>query len=118
MHIEREALIAKARTFPLGQGQQWTGGGRPKFVSLDAVINAPAADVYTEEDVRNAYTDGYSTGMAQGMEKSVVPELRKTVELLHKEYERAKRLEFVRDPLAYAVYQVWKAVDGRRKNGR
>lgn len=31
----------------------------------------PAADVYTEEDVRNAYTDGYSTGMAQGMEKTV-----------------------------------------------
>ena len=48
----------------------------------------------------------------------VVPELRKTVELLHNEYERAKRLEFVYDPLAYAVYQVWKAVDGRRKNGR
>ena len=48
----------------------------------------------------------------------VQPELRKTVELLHDEYERAKRLSFVRDPLAYAVYQVWKAVDGRRKNGR
>ncbi len=27
--------------------------------------------MYTEEDVRAAYTDGYSTGMAQGMEKTV-----------------------------------------------
>lgn len=48
----------------------------------------------------------------------VVPELRKVVELLHEEYERSKKLDFVYDPLAYAVYQVWKAVDGRRKNGR
>lgn len=46
------------------------------------------------------------------------PELRKVVELLHNEHEKAKRQEFVYDPLAYAVYQVWKAVDGRRKNGR
>lgn len=48
----------------------------------------------------------------------VLPELRKTVELLHNEYEKAKKLDFVYDPTAYAVYQVWKAVDGRRKNGR
>ena len=32
----------------------------------------PAADVYAEEDVRNAYTDGYSTGMEQGMKKVAV----------------------------------------------
>lgn len=31
-----------------------------------------AADVYTEEEVRDAYTDGFSEGMAQGMEKAVV----------------------------------------------
>lgn len=48
----------------------------------------------------------------------VVPDLRKTVGLLHDEYEKAKRNPIVHDPLAFAVYQVWKAVDGRRKNGR
>ena len=48
----------------------------------------------------------------------VVPELRKTVELLCKEYEKAKQNPIVHDPQAYAVYQVWKAVDGRRKKER
>ena len=47
----------------------------------------------------------------------VVPELRKAVELLRKEYEKAKNNPIVRDPLAYALFQVWKTVDGR-KNGR
>lgn len=30
---------------------------------------------------------------------------------LEKEYERAKNLEFVRNPVAYALYQVWKEAD-------
>lgn len=30
---------------------------------------------------------------------------------LIKEYERAKNLEFVRNPVAYALYQVWKMAD-------
>lgn len=30
---------------------------------------------------------------------------------LDKEYERAKRLEYVKNPLAYALYQVWKKAD-------
>ena len=47
----------------------------------------------------------------------VVPELRKVVELLRKECEKAKQNPVVHDPLAYALYQTWKAVDGR-KNGR
>jgi len=42
---------------------------------------------------------------------TVVPELRKAVKVLHEEYERAKNSPFVRDPLAYALYQVWKAAD-------
>lgn len=33
---------------------------------------------------------------------------------LDKEYERAKRLEYVKNPLAYALYQVWKKVDKER----
>lgn len=35
------------------------------------------------------------------------------IELLKEEYERACQLEWVQNPLAYAVYQVWKKVDGR-----
>ena len=44
----------------------------------------------------------------------VVKELRTAVKLLHKEYERAKKSPFVRNPLAYALYQTWKAVENGR----
>jgi hypothetical protein len=36
-------------------------------------------------------------------------------QLLDEEYERAKRLAYVRNPLAYALHQVWKKADKRRK---
>lgn len=32
---------------------------------------------------------------------------------LNKEYERAKQLEYVKNPLAYALHQVWKKADGK-----
>ena len=35
------------------------------------------------------------------------------VKRLQEEYEKAKNLEFVRDPVAYALYQVWKEADER-----
>ena len=38
----------------------------------------------------------------------------KIIELLEKEYEKAKSLDFVRNPIAYALYQTWKAVDNER----
>ena len=38
--------------------------------------------------------------------------------LLEEEYERAQRLDYVINPLAYALYQVWKKADKERgKNG-
>ena len=33
------------------------------------------------------------------------------VELLRKEYERAQKMEYVKKPLAWALFQVWKKVD-------
>ena len=30
---------------------------------------------------------------------------------IQKEYEIAKNLEFIRNPMAYALYQVWKEAD-------
>ena len=47
----------------------------------------------------------------------VVPELRKAVKMLHKEYAKAKQNPVVRDHLAYALYQTWRFFDDR-KNGR
>ena len=34
--------------------------------------------------------------------------------LLDEEYERAKRLDYVIDPLAYAIHQVWKKADKKK----
>lgn len=46
--------------------------------------------------------------------------LEEAKKLLDEEYERAKRLKYVKKPLAYALYQVWKKVDKKRSgnNGR
>jgi hypothetical protein len=41
--------------------------------------------------------------------------LEKAKELLDTFYERAKGLEYVRDPLAFALYKVWKMADNERK---
>lgn len=38
--------------------------------------------------------------------------LQKAIKLLEVEYENAKKLEYVHNPLAYALYKVWKKVDG------
>lgn len=37
--------------------------------------------------------------------------LEKVMKMLEDEYERAKKMDFVKRPLAYALYQVWKKVD-------
>ena len=40
-------------------------------------------------------------------------DLDRVIKLLNKEYERAKRSPYVKKPLAWALYQVWKVVDGK-----
>lgn len=37
--------------------------------------------------------------------------LEQAIELLRKEYERAKNMEYVKKPLAWALFQVWKKAD-------
>ena len=37
--------------------------------------------------------------------------INKAINLIEKEYEKAKKLEWVHKPLAYAIYKVWKIVD-------
>lgn len=38
-------------------------------------------------------------------------EIERAIELLKIEYEKAKLLAYVVNPLAYALYQVWKIAD-------
>jgi len=38
--------------------------------------------------------------------------LERAIQVLEKEYARAKNLEFVHNPLAYALYKVWKMANG------
>ena len=42
--------------------------------------------------------------------------LEKAVNLLVAEYERALQLEYVRNPIAFALYHVWKMADRERKD--
>lgn len=37
--------------------------------------------------------------------------LEKAIKVLEKEYAKAQNLAFVRKPLAYALYRVWKMAD-------
>lgn len=40
--------------------------------------------------------------------------LEKSIKLLEAEYERAKKLEYIHNPLAWALYQVWKKADEKK----
>ena len=40
--------------------------------------------------------------------------IEQAIELLIAEYERAQKLAYVRKPVAYALYQVWKMADRKR----
>ena len=44
-------------------------------------------------------------------EETADKDLKKAIKLLEQEYERAKHLEFVRNPIAYALFNVWKIAD-------
>ena len=39
--------------------------------------------------------------------------LEKAIELLQQEYDKASRLAFIKNPIAYALFQVWKMADKR-----
>lgn len=43
--------------------------------------------------------------------------LQQAIKLLEEEYERALKLEFVYDPLAWALYRVWRKVSGGGGDG-
>ena len=40
--------------------------------------------------------------------------LEEAIKLLNWYYERAKNMEYVQNPLAWALYQVWKEADKKR----
>ena len=41
--------------------------------------------------------------------------LEKAKELIDIFYEKAKSLEYVKDPISFALYKVWKMADNERK---
>ena len=49
-------------------------------------------------------------------EKGKTMTLEKAINLLVAEYERALRLEYVRNPIAFALHRVWKMADKERKD--
>ena len=44
-------------------------------------------------------------------------EIDKAIQFLREQYERAKRIEFIHNPLAWALYQTWRHVDEPPKEG-
>lgn len=42
-------------------------------------------------------------------------ELQNAFKLIEIEYDKAKKCKHIRKPLAYAIYEVWRRVDGREK---
>ena len=42
--------------------------------------------------------------------------LAKAILLLEREYEKAKQLKYVHNPLAFALYRVWKMADEEKEN--
>lgn len=43
-------------------------------------------------------------------------ELERVFELIKIEYEKSKKLGYIRHPLAYAIYKVWKYIDETENN--
>lgn len=41
-------------------------------------------------------------------------DLSKAIKVLTQQYEKAKKMAFVRNPIAYALYQTWKIFDDRQ----
>lgn len=39
--------------------------------------------------------------------------LERAIQLLQREYEKAQKLDFVFNPIAFALYKVWKMADDR-----
>lgn len=44
--------------------------------------------------------------------------LNKAKKLLEEEYEKAKTLEHIQNPLAYALFNVWRKADMQGRRGR
>lgn len=40
-------------------------------------------------------------------------ELDKVIKVLKEQYEKAKKIGWIRNPIAYALYQTWKIFDDR-----
>ena len=43
--------------------------------------------------------------------------LEKAISTIVREFDRAKKLEYVRNPLAFALYRVWKIADKEKEKG-
>lgn len=97
------------------------------------IFSAPTADVveivrckdckYLDTNgfcFKNVPSIGYMKPRADhycsyGERKEIDMLIEKYIKLLREEYERAKNPDFVRYPIAYALYQVWKKADERRE---
>lgn len=89
-YIERDALLKRLEVTPL---LMYRIPACIRDGVLDLVSKQPAADV-----------------------APVRPELRLAVKLLNTNYEKGLKNPVIRDPLAWALFQTWKAMNGGADN--
>ena len=70
---EKEVRLIDANALVQAFWDDIANGNQLDYGDTEELINnAPTIEAYTEQDVRDAYNDGYSTGMERGREKAVV----------------------------------------------
>lgn len=81
-----------------------------KYVNLDDVIEHLEMH-WGYEGLREDLYELQTADVAE-----VRPELRKAVKLLEENYDRGLNSDYVNNPVAWALYQTWKQMDGGAEN--
>lgn len=91
-----------------------------KYIDLEALKQFPIRkDHYDKENGNEDFIFGieavleYADSLHAADVAPVRKELRKAVKVLDKNYEYAINNSYVRDPIAWALYQTWKHFDER-----
>ena len=71
----------------------------------------PSLIAKTLENVKRSSLSQTDKDCIQTVFETEHGELRTVIKMLKAEYEKAKLLKWVNNPLAYALYQVWKLAD-------
>lgn len=91
-----------------------------EYIEREALRNAVRKNAMTKYDWSEEIdVDDFEKVLAElpaAEVEPVRPELRKAVKLLMKNYDRGLNSDYVRNPVAWALYQTWREMDGGADN--